>query len=126
VKIRYLIDADLPRALFNGLVRRSAGVDVLRVPDIGLTSATDPEILSFAASVGRITISRDKSTMLGYAVERINQEEQMPGLLLVRPSFARRHGQGLGLVIDELDLVARCSDADEWTGVIQFIPFLSP
>lgn len=126
MNVRYLIDADLPRALFNGLVRRSAGVDVLRVQEMGLTSATDPEILAFAASVGRITISRDKSTMFGYAVERVKQEEPMPGLLLVRPSFARRHGQGLGLVIDELDLIARCSIADEWTGVIQFIPFLSP
>ena len=32
----------------------------------------------------------------------------------------------LGAVIDELILIAECSGADEWTGVIQFIPFLNP
>ena len=83
MNVKYLIDADLPRALFHGLVRRSTGLDVLRVQQVGLSSATDPEILTFAAKEGRITISRDKSTMLDYAAERMKHGEPMPGLLLV-------------------------------------------
>jgi len=125
VKIKYLIDADLPRALFHGLVRRLPDLDVRRVQQVGLSSATDPEILAFGASEGRITISRDKSTMFDFAAERVKYGEPMPGLLLVRPNFARRQGSGLGEVIDELVLIADCSDAEEWMGVIQFIPFLN-
>ena len=125
MKVRYLIDADLPRALLHGLVRVSAEIDVRRIQDCGMGSATDPEILAFAASEQRITVSRDKSTMLDYAVDRVKRNEPMTGLLLVRPNFARRHGRGLGAVIDELILIAECSSADEWTGVIQFIPFLN-
>ena len=125
MKIRYAIDADLPRALFSGLVRRSPELDVNRVQDVGFGSAPDPEVPAFAASEGRITVSRDKSTMLDYAASRVRQGETMPGLLLVRPKFARRHGQGLGTVIDEPILIAECSAAEEWEGVIQFIPFLS-
>ena len=125
MKVRYLIDADLPRALFHGLVRQLADLDVLRVQDCGLGSATDPEILAFAASEERITISRDKSTMLDYATNRMNKGERMSGLLLVRPNFARRHGRGLGVVIEELTLISECSAAGEWNDVIQFIPFLN-
>ena len=124
MEIKYLIDADLPRALFHGLVRRSSVLDVRRVQQVGLSSATDPEILAFAAAERRITISRDKSTMLDFAAERVKLGEPMPGLLLVRPNFARRHARGLGQVIDELMLIAECSDAEEWTNIIQFIPFL--
>jgi hypothetical protein len=88
-----------------------------------LSSATDPEILAFAASEGRVTISRDKSTMLDYAAARVKRGDPMPGLLLVRPNFARRHGRGLGVVIDDLILIAECSGAEEWTNVVLFIPF---
>ena len=123
--VKYLIDADLPRALFHGLVRRLPDLDVLRVQDAGLGSASDPEILAFASSEGRITVSRDKATMLGHATERIANSQPMPGLLLVRPDFARRHGRGLGVVIEELILIAECSEAEEWRNVIQFVPFLS-
>ena len=124
MRVKYLIDADLTRALFNGLLRRSVQLEVRRVQHVGLSSASDPEILAFAATEGRITVSRDKSTMLDYAVQRLKGDEPMPGLLLVRPNFAGRHGRGLGTVIDELVLIAECSDAEEWTNVIQFIPFL--
>ncbi len=125
MKVKYLIDADLPRALFHGLVRQLPDLDVRRVQQVGLSSAADPEILAFGSLEGRITISRDKSTMFAFAAERVKYSEPMPGLLLVRPNFARRQGCGLGEVIDELVLIADCSDAEEWMGVIQFIPFLN-
>jgi hypothetical protein len=63
--------------------------------------------------------------MLDYAAERVKHGESMPGLLLVRPNFARRHGRGLGVIIDELILIADCSDTEEWTNIIQLIPFLN-
>jgi hypothetical protein len=46
----------------------------------------------------------------------------MPGLLLVRPGFARRHGRGLNAVIEDLLLMAECSEAHEWNGLIQYVP----
>jgi hypothetical protein len=47
----------------------------------------------------------------------------MPGLLLVRPDYVRRHGFGLRQVIDDLVLIAECTDAEEWLNLIEFLPF---
>jgi hypothetical protein len=124
VTVKYLLDADLPAALYRGLKRRNRDLDVIRVHQVGLTSADDPEILSVATESERIVVSRDKSTMRGFAAARIQAGERMPGLFLVRPGFSTRHGGGLRLVIDELLLIAECTDAEDWDNLIQFIPFL--
>lgn len=52
--VKYLLDADLPRALFTGLRREDPGIDVVRVHQIGLREASDPEILAFASAEERI------------------------------------------------------------------------
>lgn len=122
--VKYLIDADLPRALFRGLKRRDPALDVLRVQHVGLTTATDAEILSFAATDDRIVVSRDKATMSCRAAERVTRGDRMPGLFLVRPGFSRQYGRGIKFVIEELVLIAHCTDAEEWNGLIQYIPFL--
>jgi predicted nuclease of predicted toxin-antitoxin system len=124
VNVKHLRDTDLPAALYLGLKRRKRDLDLVRVQHIGLTNADDPVILSVAAELERIVVSRDKSTMRGFAADRIKAGQKMPGLLLVRPGFSTRHGGGLGLLIDELLLIAACSDAEEWDNMIQFIPFL--
>lgn len=123
VTVKLLLDADVPKSLFRGLSRRKPNLDVLRVQHVGLTKADDPEILAFAAAEGRVLVSRDKATMVDFAAERIARGDTMPGLLLVRPEFARRHGRGLKAVIDELVLIVECSDAEEWQGLIEYVPF---
>jgi hypothetical protein len=47
----------------------------------------------------------------------------MPGLLVVRAGFAVG-GAGIEILARELELIATASDARDWEGVIQFIPFL--
>ncbi len=121
--VKYLLDADIPRALFQGLKRRRPNLDVLRVQQAGLRTASDPEILEFAAAERRIVVSRDKATMRNFAKRRVERGEIMPGLLIVRPGFLIQ-GAGLGKVIDELLLIAESTSAEEWFGVVQFIPFL--
>ena len=121
--IKYLLDADLPRALFQGLKRRQPSLDVLRVQQVGLRTASDPDILAFAAAEGRIVVSRDKATMREFAAARIRDGEPMPGLLVVRRGYLLR-GTGLGPLIEELLTIAEGSDTEEWFAVIQFVPFL--
>ena len=120
--VRYLLDADLPAALFTGLKREDARLDVLRVQHVALATAEDPEVLAFAAAEGRILVSKDKATMQDFAGERIERGERMPGLLLVRPSYLRRRLAGLGEVIRELCRIHRQTDSADWENVIRFIP----
>jgi predicted nuclease of predicted toxin-antitoxin system len=86
VAVKYLLDADFPRALFTGLRREDSGIDVVRVQQVGLREASDAEILAFAAAEGRMVVTKDKATMRDFAAERIKTGERMPGLLVVRPS----------------------------------------
>ncbi len=123
--LKLLLDANVPHALFRGLARRSNNVDLLRIQDIGLRTASDPDILAFAAREGRILITRDKATMRDFAAQRIREGKPMPGLLVVRPGFLSR-GAGIGTVINEILLIAEVTRAEEWHDVIQFLPFLSP
>jgi hypothetical protein len=123
VVVKYLLDANLPRALLHGLKRRQPNLDVLRVQQVGLRNASDSGILAFAAEEGRIVVSRDKATMREFAAQRIRARDPMPGLLVVRPRFLTR-GAGLATVIEELLLIGEGSQPEEWHDVVQFIPFL--
>lgn len=123
--VKYLLDADVPRALFTGLRREDPELDVVRVQQVGLREAPDPQILAFAAAEGRIVVTKDKATMRGFAAERIKKGERMPGLLVVRPSYLRGLS-GLGAVIKELCRVNESSEASDWENAIRFIPPVAP
>jgi hypothetical protein len=123
VAVRFLLDADMPKARATALRRKSPPVEVRRVQEVGLRTAADEAILEFAARDGRIVVSRDKATMRRFATERIKKAEPMRGLLVVRRDFAIG-GIGIGVLASELELIASATDPSDWEGVIQFIPFL--
>lgn len=64
---RFLADENIDLALVLGLQRRVDDIDIVRVQDVGLRTADDPEILRWAADEGRILISQDIRTMPGIA-----------------------------------------------------------
>lgn len=72
--LRLLSDGD-----FNGrIVRgRRPSLDLIRVQDLGLTQTPDPDVLEWAAKVGRQLLSHDTSTMSAAVMDR------MPGGFLV-------------------------------------------
>lgn len=119
--VKFLLDADLPRALFTALLREEPTLDVLRVQQAGLRTAADPDILAFAAEEGRVLVTKDKATMCDFAAERLARGEGMSGLLIIRPAFLRGL-RGLGAIVRELLHLHRSSDAKDWDGVIRFIP----
>jgi predicted nuclease of predicted toxin-antitoxin system len=124
VTVKFLLDANTSRALAHALARHAPELDVLRLQDTALAEAQDPEVLEFAAAEGRIVVSRDKRTLRDFALERVQAGGRMPGLLLVRRPYLDRQA-GIGVLVDELKLIAGASAASEWEGVIQFIPFLA-
>jgi hypothetical protein len=54
--LRLLIDQDFDHDILRGLMRRVPNLDVVTAHDIGLSAATDPELLAWAAEAGRIII----------------------------------------------------------------------
>src|ERR1700676_44222 len=97
--LRMAADEDFNNRILRGLRRRNPALDVVRVQDAGLTSATDPEVLQWAADEGRVLVTHDVSTMTEFAYERVRNGQRMPCVFGVPRQVA------IGTAIDELELV---------------------
>ncbi|HET7328197.1 MAG TPA: DUF5615 family PIN-like protein [Nocardioidaceae bacterium] len=113
---RFLADENIDPDLVSGLQRQVGEVNVVRVQDVGLRTADDPEILQWAADQGRVLITHDLKTMPRFAGERLNAGLPMPGVILLRATLS------IAQAIDELAVVARATDAEEWVNQIAYIP----
>src|SRR4029079_10752123 len=102
--------------VINGLLRRFPDIDLVRVVDVGLSGALDPEVLQWAAEHGRVVLIHDAATMVKYAFERLNTSLPMPGVVEVPLHLRIRD------VVDDLVLLDMASLPDEWNGKIIYLP----
>jgi hypothetical protein len=114
--LRLLSDADFNGRVYSGVMRRAPGLDFIRVQDVGLRMAKDPVVLEWAASDGRIVVSRDRKTMIRHAYDRIRARLLMPGLIIVDDATP------IGVLVQELLIAAYCSSQSEWENKVEFLP----
>lgn len=114
--LRLASDENFKGEILRGLRRRLPDAEIVRVQDVGLSGVDDPAILAWAAAENRILLTHDRETMPGFAYERVQNGEAMPGIFVVRDSMPT------GQVIDELLLVIRCSSQEEWDQLVTFFP----
>ena len=114
--IRLLTDEDFTGGIITGVRRRLPSLDIVRVQDVGLRSFRDELILEYAAVEDRIVLSHDFSTMKEHAAARIRMDKPMPGLFLIR------QGMAIGRAVDEIVIVAECTDHEDWNSIIQHLP----
>jgi predicted nuclease of predicted toxin-antitoxin system len=62
----------------------SPDLDLVRVLDVGLGGADDPTVLAWAATEGRLVLTHDAATLIGYAYERVAAGLPMPGIIEAR------------------------------------------
>lgn len=115
--LRLATDADFNGNALAGIRAREPNLDIVSVHEVGLSDEPDPGILNWAATEGRILISHDRKTMCRFANERIAAGLPMPGLFVIRDTWHQ-----VGLMIDEILLVAHCSDQYEWADQVTFLP----
>ena len=90
--VRYLFDQDFNGRIVRGVRRRAPSLDTVTVQEAGLSDASDPVVLEWAATEGRVVISHDHRTMRAYAEERLKADLPaarqagllMAGLVLIR------------------------------------------
>jgi len=114
--LRLLADENFNGEVVRGLLLRQPELDVVRVQDVGLTRADDPDILAWAAEDNRIVLTHDCATMPDYAYERLAAGERMPGVLILNDRFP------VGQAIQEILLMAACSEQAEWSGHVVHLP----
>jgi predicted nuclease of predicted toxin-antitoxin system len=79
--IKLATDEDFNNRILRGLLRRNSRLDIRRKQDTELEYADDPQVLAWAASEGRVLLTHDASTLIGYAYERVRQGASDAGRL---------------------------------------------
>jgi hypothetical protein len=114
--LRLLADENFNGDIVRGLLRRQPDLDIVRVPDVGLAGAEDPDVLAWAAQNNRIVLTHDRATMTDHAYERLTAGEAMPGLFILNDRFP------VGQAIQEILLLVACSEQAEWSGRAVHLP----
>jgi hypothetical protein len=114
--LRLLSDEDVHDEIIRGLRRREPILDIFCAVDVGLGQTPDAKLLAWAANQERILITGDLNTMVGFAWERVQSGNAMPGVL------ALLENTGIGRVLDDILLVAQCYEPDEIRDQVLYIP----
>ncbi len=113
---KFLIDQNFDQRILRGLLRRTTPVDYFTTHQIGLSEATDPQLLDFSAKNNLIIITHDQNTFPDFASESIARGEKMSGVIIVPQEMP------IGKAIDDLEIIVTCSLEDEWENVIRYLP----
>lgn len=114
--IRFLVDENFNHKTLAGIQRREPRVDIVRVQDVGLREADDPEVLAWAAQEGRIVVTHDVATFSDFAFERMAAGLPMPGVIEIPETVP------MGMIIDDLILISGASEPAEWADKVRYLP----
>lgn len=117
--LRYAADENFNNDIVRGLRRLAPGLDIVRLQDEGLTGKPDSEVLDWCASKGRLLLTHDVNTMPQHLKERLEQGKSGAGVLIIKQI------EGPRPIIDDLILMAECSEMDEYLDRCTFLPLRS-
>ncbi len=114
--LRLLSDENFNGDIVRGLLLRRPDLDLVRVQDIGLEGADDPDVLAWAAEDNRILLTHDRATRPDFAYARVVAGRPMPGVFVLNDRLPVRQA------IEELLLGDLCSEQAEWAGLVLYLP----
>lgn len=117
--LRYAADENLNNDIVRGLRRLSPGLDIVRLQDEGLTGKPDPEVLDWCASKLRLLLTHDVNTMPQHLKDWLQQGKSGVGVLIIKQTDSPRR------VLDDLILMAECSEMAEYVDRCTFLPLRS-
>ena len=112
---RFIADEGFKRDIVRGILSRDPTVAIVRVQDVGLSGATDPAILEWAAHEGRIVLTHDKRTMTRDANARLVAGLPMPGVVVVHWNMS------IGQAIQDLLEMIGASLEGEWENQVRYV-----
>jgi hypothetical protein len=113
---RLAVDHCFDARIVAGLVRRTPDLDIVSIRDVGLAAASDQRVLESAAQDGRVILTHDRATLVGFTYERVARGELMCGVIAVAGQCP------IGRAVEDLLLLFECTDDDAWDGRLYFVP----
>lgn len=114
--LRLAADENFNGRILRGLQRRLPALDLLRVQDTEIYGADDRTVLEWASREGRVLLTHDVATLVGYAYNRIETGEPLMGVIAV---IARA---GVGPALEDLEILLRAGTPEELENQVVFIP----
>ena len=90
-------------------------MNVIRALEVGLDNVHDSEVLEWAAREGRVVVTQDVNTLIGFAWDRVRQGLAMPGVIAIRQQVP------LAQAIDQLELLAMVGTEGELDAQVLYI-----
>ena len=115
--IKWLTDEDFDNRILRGLRLQSPSIDILRVQDVGLAEASDPQILAWAAQNQRILLTHDRRTMPRHVKDRLIHAQFVWGVVVVPQSLP------IGDAIKDIMLCNESVEAEELFNQVWYLPF---
>jgi hypothetical protein len=78
-----MADENFNNHIVRGLLLRNPEVDIVRIQDVGLSSADDPAILEWAVKEKRRLLTHDVETMPDFAYNRVRAGLAIPAICIV-------------------------------------------
>jgi hypothetical protein len=109
------MDVHVPGPITTQL--RLRGVDVVTAQDDGHRQTSDAELLERTTFLGRPVFTQDvRFRVLAEDWQRNGRE--FAGLL-----FGPQLGGTIGQYVEDLELIAKASEPEDWRNVVEFLPF---
>jgi predicted nuclease of predicted toxin-antitoxin system len=115
MKIKFLADENLRRAIVLGLRRREPSANFVQAYEAGAAGKDDLTVLRIAAEQNRILVSHDLKTVPQHFRHFIARQAS-PGVILIPQQLS------LSTAIEQLVLIWLASEAEEWVNQIRFLP----
>jgi hypothetical protein len=118
MKVRFLLDENLPPRLKLAVFRLNPEIDILRVGDEATPSlgTLDPEILVYLQQSQRILLTDNRKSMPEHIEAHWANDGFIWGLFWLRPKATVRE------IADDLILIWETTEAEEWKNQLIWIP----
>jgi len=108
------MDVHVPRAVVLAL--RLRRVDVLTAQQDGSAQLEDGLLLKRATDLNRILVSQDEDLLREAALLQ-KERREFSGLV-----YAHQLRVTIGQMVEDLELIAKATSAEEWRGKIEYLP----
>ncbi|PSB43232.1 hypothetical protein C7B67_24095 [filamentous cyanobacterium Phorm 6] len=119
MKIRFLLDENLPPKLKSAVLNLQPEIDILRVGDSNAPTlgTLDSEILIYLESSKRLLVTDNRKSIPGHLEEHWAAGGQSWGLVWVRPSGS------IGRWAETIHFIWETTEAEEWIDKLDWIPY---
>jgi hypothetical protein len=113
--VAFYMDVHVPQPITDQLRRR--GIDVLTAIEDGWAEREDDELLERARELDRVIFTQD------IRFKALAQDWQRQGRPFAGLLFGHQLGGTIGQFVQDLELIAKASEPDEWHNVVEYLPF---